>query len=284
VASMTARAKAGIAVLVAIVVLVVLGILVKNWLNSHQLPFQAAPGCSAVGDSYDLTPEQAGNAETIAAVGLARGLPDRAVTIALATALQESKLRNLDHGDADSVGLFQQRPSQGWGKAADLQRPTYAAARFYEVLVTVRGWRTRPLTVVAQAVQRSAYPDAYAQWESTATALSAAMTGTKAAGLSCNYPDPGHGQAGEAATTLTADLAVQPKVGVTTMDIAVATTQGGWRVATWAVAKGRQFGITEVHYAGKVWKNSDEHWSQDKKPPGTGVRIVLAKPPTAAAR
>jgi hypothetical protein len=281
---MTTRARAGIAVLVAIVLLVVLGIVLANWLHSHKLPFQAAPGCSAVGDSYDLSPEQAGNAETIAAVGLARGLPERAVTIALATALQESKLRNLDHGDADSVGLFQQRPSQGWGKAGDLQRPTYAAARFYEVLVTVHGWRTRPLTVVAQAVQRSAYPDAYAQWESTAGALSAAMTGTRPAGLSCNYPHPGHGQAGVAASTLTADLSVRPTVGVTTMDVSVATTQGGWRVATWAVAKGEQFGITEVHYAGRVWKNSDEHWSREKKPAGPGVHIVVAKPSTATAR
>lgn len=281
---MTRRARAGIAALVAVVLLVVLGILVNDWLGSHGNPFQAAPGCSAVGDSYDLTPEQAGNAETIAAVGLARGLPERAVTIALATALQESKLRNLDHGDSDSVGLFQQRPSQGWGKAADLQRPVYAATRFYQVLVTIRGWQTRPLTDVAQAVQRSAYPDAYAQWEQTAAALSAAMTGTRPAGLACNYPDPGHGQIGEAASTLTADLTVTPKTGVSTMDVSVATTRGGWRVATWAVAKGMQFGITEVRYAGQIWKNSDEHWSKDKYPTGPGVHIVLAKPSTAAAQ
>ena len=279
---MTTRARTGIALAIAATLLVVLGIVVSNWLNSHHNPFQAAPACNAAGDSYDLTPEQAGNAATIGAIGIQRGLPDRAVTIALAAAMQESKLRNLDYGDADSVGLFQQRPSQGWGPAAKLQQPRYAAGKFYDVLVKVRAWQTRPLTVVAQAVQRSGYPDAYAQWEPTAKALSAALTGTQPAALSCNYPNPAHGQPATAAAALTADLAVRPHATGTALAVPVATSRGGWRVASWAVAKGQQYGVTEVHYAGKVWRHGDSSWQPEKVPSGSGVHIMLAKSVAAA--
>jgi hypothetical protein len=122
-----------------------------------------------------LTGEQATNAATIARVGHARGLPDRAVVIALATAQQESRLRNLDYGDRDSLGLFQQRPSQGWGTPAQVRDPSYAATKFYERLVGVPHWQTRRLTEVAQAVQRSGFPEAYQRWEPMAQSLTMAL-------------------------------------------------------------------------------------------------------------
>lgn len=108
-----------------------------------------APRCTVVsgaGDSasYEFTPEQAVNAATISAVGTTRGLPERAVAIALATALQESGLRNIQHGDRDSLGLFQQRPSQGWGTTKQIMDPTYAAGVFYEHLVKVSGYERLP--------------------------------------------------------------------------------------------------------------------------------------------
>src|SRR5262245_60768023 len=89
-----------------------------------------------------LDPAQMANAATIAAVGIRRGMPDRAVVVALATSLQESKLRNLAGGDRDSVGLFQQRPSQGWGSREEIADPRYAAGKFYAALMRVRGWET----------------------------------------------------------------------------------------------------------------------------------------------
>ncbi|MCH0564115.1 MULTISPECIES: heavy metal transporter [unclassified Streptomyces] len=149
-----------------------------------------APGCRVVSGaggaaSYAFTPEQAVNAATIAAVGTGRDLPERAVTIALATALQESGLRNIDHGDRDSLGLFQQRPSQGWGTPRQIMDPTYAAGAFYQHLVKVPGYTGLPLTVAAQRVQRSGYPEAYAKHESDAALLSAALTGRSAATLTC---------------------------------------------------------------------------------------------------
>ncbi|BCL14678.1 M23 family metallopeptidase [Micromonospora sagamiensis] len=122
--------------------------------------------------------EQVTNAAAIVTTGAQLGVPARGWVIAVATAMQESTLRNLPGGDRDSVGLFQQRPSQGWGTPAQLQDPVYAAGRFYAKLLTLRGWQTMPLAEAAQAVQISAYPDAYAKWESPATELVTAIAET----------------------------------------------------------------------------------------------------------
>jgi hypothetical protein len=155
------------------------------------------PGCKVVaagspGAVYEFSPEQAVNAATIAAVGTGRDLPARAVTIALATALQESGLRNIRHGDRDSLGLFQQRPSMGWGTEKQIMDPSYAAGVFYEHLARVSHYTELPLTVAAQRVQRSGYPDAYAKHETDAALLSAALTGHAAATLTCQgRPDTG---------------------------------------------------------------------------------------------
>ena len=132
-------------------------------------------GCTVAGTSVPLTAEQLANAATIADVGRSRGLPDRAIVIALATAQQESRLRNLDYGDRDSLGLFQQRPSQGWGTEAQVQDPVYAAGKFYDHLVQVPGWESGRLTDVAQSVQRSGFPEAYQKHEAMATELAAAL-------------------------------------------------------------------------------------------------------------
>ena len=141
--------------------------------------------CTVPGSARTVTAEQAGNAALIADVARSRGLPDRAIVIALATAQQESRLRNLDYGDRDSLGLFQQRPSSGWGTAAQVQDPVYAANKFYDHLVTVPGWDTGRLTDVAQAVQRSAFPEAYQQWEGMAQELTTALAGGGLGTLAC---------------------------------------------------------------------------------------------------
>jgi len=129
-----------------------------------------------------LSAEQRGNAATIVAVGRSLGVSDHGIVIALAAAMQESSLRNLSHGDRDSVGLFQQRPSQGWGSAAALQDPATAAKRFFtgnpghtRGLLDIAGWSSMNVTTAAQAVQVSAYPKAYAQWEKTAQRLLASL-------------------------------------------------------------------------------------------------------------
>jgi hypothetical protein len=138
---------------------------------------------------------QAANAATIAAVARSRGLPDRATAISLATAMQESKLRNLAGGDRDSIGLFQQRPSMGWGTPAQIADPVYATNKFMDGLVKVPGYTRMPLTDAAQAVQKSGYPQAYAKHETKATLLTSALAGREPASFTCvvhDYakPDP----------------------------------------------------------------------------------------------
>ena len=118
---------------------------------------------------------QVPNAETITATGIAMDVPARGQVVALATALQESGLRNLASGDRDSLGLFQQRPSAGWGTAEQIMQPVYASTKFYQALLQVPGWQSMTVTQAAQAVQQSAYPDAYAKWQPLATTLQQAI-------------------------------------------------------------------------------------------------------------
>lgn len=144
-------------------------------------------GCTATvdGRTVTLSTEQAENAALIAALAVRRGLPARAVTIALATAYQESKLYNLEEGDRDSLGLFQQRPSQGWGTRAEVLDPVHATNAFYTALERLDGYTTMPVTQAAQAVQRSQYPEAYADHEADARVLASALTGNSPAALQC---------------------------------------------------------------------------------------------------
>lgn len=120
--------------------------------------------------------EQLDNARTILTVGQRLNVPPRGQIVAIATALQESGLHNLAYGDADSVGIFQQRPSAGWGTADQILDPAHAAERFYQALLAVPDWQAMPVTQAAQNVQRSAHPLAYADDEAAATALYAALS------------------------------------------------------------------------------------------------------------
>ncbi|MFF6951422.1 heavy metal transporter [Streptomyces iakyrus] len=252
------------------------------------------PGCKVVsgkgdGASYEFSPEQAVNAATITAVGTARGLPERAVTIALATALQESALRNIRHGDRDSLGLFQQRPSQGWGTPKEIMDPTYSAGEFYDHLVKVPGYTRLPLTVAAQRVQRSGFPQAYAKHEPDAALLAAALTGQSAATLTCegrpattqaSGPDgvraalvrdfgrdvlepAGAAVGGSPAATPKPSPSAPDGSGGRTVTLPVSADtpsaggrsldQRGWQLAHWAVANASELHIARVTYAGREW-------------------------------
>ncbi|MEU3706948.1 C40 family peptidase [Streptomyces anulatus] len=127
--------------------------------------------------------EQIPNARTIVATGITMGIPARGQIVALATALQESTLRNIDHGDRDSIGLFQQRPSQGWGTRDQILDPVYASTKFYNALKSLKDWESMPVTIAAQKVQKSAFPDAYARHEPLATTLQQAIAPALGGGL-----------------------------------------------------------------------------------------------------
>ena len=124
-----------------------------------------------------LSAEQRQNATTIIGVAKQKGAPPRAWLVALATAMQESTLRNINYGDRDSLGLFQQRPSQGWGSPAQVLDPVYSTTIFLDQLLQVPNWDRLPVTVAAQTVQRSAFPDAYAKWEGLAAELVSQLAG-----------------------------------------------------------------------------------------------------------
>lgn len=127
------------------------------------------------------TAEQIRNVKAIVKQGQAMKLPPRAWVIAVATACQESTLRNLGNlganNDHDSLGLFQQRPSSGWGTPKQITNPAYASKAFYRSLVKVPGWWKMPLTQAAQTVQVSAFPNHYAKWEKLAGDLVLATYG-----------------------------------------------------------------------------------------------------------
>jgi cell wall-associated NlpC family hydrolase len=132
-----------------------------------------------LGDGEKLTAQQVANAQIIYTTGVGMDIPPFGEAIAIATAIQESRLQNLTTAvDHDSLGLFQQRPSQGWGTPAQLTDPVYASTKFYQALEKVSNWQSLALTVAAQDVQRSAYPSAYAPWQAVAEELVSTFAGT----------------------------------------------------------------------------------------------------------
>ncbi|MCP3820790.1 hypothetical protein NLX86_22640 [Streptomyces sp. A3M-1-3] len=275
-----------------VVLLTLAGYLVVQYVSGGG---RGAPRCNVRaadggggGATYEFSPAQAANAATISAVGTTRGMPERAVTIALATALQESGLRNIDFGDRDSLGLFQQRPSQGWGTPKQIMDPVYSAGIFYDRLAKVPGYSRLPLTVAAQRVQLSGFPQAYAKHEPNAALLAGALTGRSAATLTCTAPGdgkpgdpakvraelvrtfgpgtlPGTGKAGASATAGGKGATIS--VPVRTTDRAArggAAQERGWELAHWAVAHSAALRIERVSFAGREWTAGDsgDEWRE----------------------
>lgn len=209
--------------------------------------------------SYWLTAEQANNAAIIAAMGERKGFETAGVTVALATAIQESSLRNLDYGDRDSLGLFQQRPSQGWGEAESVTDPYYASDAFYSALARVDGWKDMAVTDAAQAVQRSGFPLAYADHEDEARAWALAFTGHGGL-VTCSVTGPETSSPQQFAKRVADDFDVDgPAVDV--IDVADGVTVLGVRpsedspqaraaLAAWAIATASVTGV--------VWVDADE--------------------------
>jgi hypothetical protein len=214
-----------------------------------------------------LTDEQARNASLIAAIAVRRGMPAHAATIGLATALQESKLYNLKGGDRDSLGLFQQRHSQGWGTPRQILDPVYATNAFYDALEKVSGWTTLPVTQAAQEVQRSGYPEAYAVYERDARALASALTGYSGAAFWCHLPAPDGSPPPAVRRAAALRQALEPAFGGMevgagaggTLEVPVSSTPRGWALASYLVAHAGQLGLSTVTFRDHVWKADDSH-------------------------
>jgi hypothetical protein len=273
-------------------------------------------GCTAEVDGHrvEIDLEQAENAALVAAVSVQRGMPARAASIALATAFQESKLYNLDFGDRDSVGLFQQRPSQGWGTAKQLRDPVYAANAFYDALAKVEGYQTMEITEAAQEVQRSAYPEAYADHEEDGRALASALTGNSPRAMWCDVS----GDAEEASDELD-ESGLVPRAAVVRRDLEARfgtlslggfepggvssghmegsahyegraidiffrpinadNTKRGWAMATYLVANADRLDIRTLIFDDRIWhagSRSDDGWTDYRVPSSSrGDRAIL---------
>lgn len=250
--------------LLGLVMALVVGVAVRWWEGHGTASFPSPQnGCVATtsGQTASLDLEQSYNAAIIAGVAVQRGLPPRAVSIAFATALQESGLRNLNYGDRDSIGLFQQRPSQGWGTVAQIMVPQYSAGKFYDALVRINNWQTRDITEVAQAVQRSGVPDGYRKHVERAKILASALSGETAAAFTClsttsKAADPsGYAELLKATYGGTA-----PSTAVTgppaRVDVAAAADATAWSVAAASQAWASVFGISQITTADKAWHPS----------------------------
>ncbi|MBA2772553.1 MAG: hypothetical protein H0U36_00700 [Nocardioidaceae bacterium] len=262
--------------------------------------------CTATVDDYTvaLSTEQAENASIIAAVAERRALPARAISIAIATAYQESKLVNLAGGDRDSLGLFQQRPSQGWGKSRQIMDPYFATNAFYDALVKVDGYREMPITEAAQEVQRSAFPDAYADHEQDGRTIASAMSGYSDAAFSCQTTTPDvvdqeigadglTGRAEKVRAEVTASFGDLPLGGFDPEGVSSGhmpgsahyegraidaffrptseqNTRRGWVLAHFLVANAERLDIAHVIFDDRIWSagsRSHEGW-HDFDPPG----------------
>ena len=274
-------------ILFAALVGVITAVALVLWRQSDNL-FGPSDGCDAKVNGVDasLDTSQGQYAALIAAIGMQRGLPPRAVSIALATAYQESKIQNLPGGDADSLGLFQQRPSQGWGSASQIMDPVYATNAFYNALVKIPNYESLDITVAAQRVQHSAYPSAYAQHEGEARAVASALTGYSPAAFTCvvtgdtalgsasaviNSLDQGYGNA------IAPQRSVRQNVTVTVAGSA-AGRRLGWSVAQYAVAMAPELHIKSVLFDGKRWdtgKTSTKGWRADGSASADTVSILM---------
>jgi len=266
------------------------------WWNGTvgSVPIREHCTATASGSTAEVAPEQAGNAAIIAAVAVRRNMPARAATIGITTAVQESKLRNIEYGDRDSLGLFQQRPSQGWGTRSQILDPVYASGEFFDALAKVDGYERMPITEVAQRVQRSAFPDAYADHEPEGRAMASTLSGYSPGGFNCVLRGPSdvaEQEPGPNGLTPRAAALVKAAAHETGRGTAVpATTDGksvrftvplvtgdrlGWSLAQWAVARADGLDVIAVEVPGRQWHRDDstEGWTTGSAsvPPGSVI-------------
>ena len=285
--------KGGRRALTAIALLAVLagaGYLVWHAFAPVIAPVLTGSGCEASGghQSILLDTEQGSIAATIAGVAHQQAMPRVAVTIAYATAMQESKLHNLSYGDRDSVGVFQQRPSEGWGPRKDLEDPIYASTKFFRALKAIPGYRKMPVYQAAQAVQHSADGVAYTQYEKMATAMTPAFTGQRGHAVYCWSGSASRAPADVTGITTglgtTFGVAVSRQVtdqrdsrgssadgNSTKLQVRIGQPRLGWEVATWLITHASTYHIHQIRFGGYQWRAaaSSKGWVRDQHAPAT---------------
>lgn len=242
-----------------------------------------SPSCQFVanGYNYQWDPDQAQSAATIVAVGVyKKGVPSRAAVVATTTALQESKLRNLAYGDLDSLGLFQQRASQGWGTTEQIQDPIYASGSFYNALLRVPGWESMPIGQAAQEVQRSGFPDAYTAHETEGEVITSVMTGTAHEALGCRLdPAKANGSPAAIAGQLNAESGLTAQPGNGEVTYRAKSVNGAFAVASWSVAHAQADNITAVTVGDRSWERHRGRdgwtWTAAQQPTGSPTLVRI---------
>ena len=267
---------------ILVVVAIVAGSLVAVWNKLQSELFSPTCTATASGSSVSFSPEQVANAALIAAISDKRGLPPRAASIAIATAIQESKLRNLHYGDRDSIGLFQQRPSMKvWGTREQILDPVHSTNAFYDALIKIDGYESMVITEVAQLVQKSGYPDAYADHEQEGRILASTLRGQSPAGFVCQLrPAESGSPAATVAADLDAQLGVKAAVDGSTLTVNAPSDQLAWAAGQWAVARAEAYGVNRVQVGDRAWSRgtggSAQSWSTgESAPTPTTVTIQL---------
>ncbi|SDB80050.1 hypothetical protein GA0111570_101324 [Raineyella antarctica] len=252
-------AGCGIAAATAFVLVLATVVGAVVWLRKNEFisptPFESRCRFVAANNSTVLDLGQAHYAGIIVGRAVNRGLPARAGSIAMATAYQESGVRNLDYGDRDSLGLFQQRPSQGWGTAAQIRDPYYSTDAFYDALVKVDGWETGDINTVAQAVQRSGHPEAYRKHEPNARVVASVLAGHSPGGVTCGYTTPAAADAHGMATSLRQSLGVKAQVSAdgTKLTATGASVEQAWAIGHHAVVNAGETGVSSIRVADRSW-------------------------------
>jgi hypothetical protein len=267
---------------ILVVLAIVAGSLVAVWNKLQSELFSPTCTATASGSSVSFSPEQVANAALIAAISDKRGLPPRAASIAIATAIQESKLRNVNYGDRDSIGLFQQRPSMKvWGTREQILDPVHSTNAFYDALIKIDGYESMVITEVAQLVQKSGYPDAYADHEQEGRILASTLRGQSPAGFVCQLrPAESGSPAATVAADLDAQLGVKAAVEGSTLTVNAPSDQLAWAAGQWAVARAEAYGVNRVQVGDRAWSRgtggSAQSWSTgESAPTPTTVTIQL---------
>ena len=236
---------------------------------------------TALDETVSFHPDQMNHASTIVLLGVERDLPARAGSIAVSTAIQESKLRNLTYGDRDSVGLFQQRPSQGWGTVEELQDPVFATNAFYDALVKVDGWEDMRITEIAQEVQRSGYPEAYADHEHEGRTIASTLAGHSPEGFTCRLDPPTEaGRPDTFVRALEEQTGEQASADGRVISVDASSSRHAWAVGAWSVAQAKARNVTSVQVGDREWRrgagSSAMQWHDADDPlPARSVRISL---------
>lgn len=278
---MSRRAAAFYAVVVVLVAVIGVGAYLGLRSLFHSGNGCATDSCCDIG-SYELDTDQASvAAQMVGAVTRFRpALPDRAAVLVLAAGLQESRLRNLapGEGDRDSVGVLQQRPSQGWGGGdpAKLANVSTATRLFLAALVTHPGWQHESLAKAINDVQISVNADYYAPWEPEARVLARALLGRVPEGISCSFGKPTLVAApAKVAGQLRAQLgAVHPSTQGDSIRVPSTARPAAWQTVAWFVANADRLGIDSVAYAQRHWSRSGGWTDGDQDGPGRAAVVA----------